>query len=108
MDKQDEVKTERITIYVIAGCICFLFLLLTTCTIHMNSYNPNEAKAEAIKQNAKIEVSKQAHQETMERLKIVEKLIKNENVGPVAARCAVEGWNQKTSDVCLAVVKEWK
>ena len=105
LSTEEEAKQVKLLTYVIGGAVCFMFLMLTTCTMHMNSYNPEEAKAQAIITKAKIERDTAANTATLERLKVVKGLIRDQKVDPIAARCAVEGWTEKTSDVCLALVK---
>ncbi len=105
----EEKKNERIIIYAIAGTLCFMMLAMTSCAVHMNSFTPEEERAEVAitkaKTEAQIEMSKQNHLEEMARLKQVADLIKRDNLDPIAARCAVEGWTEETSNVCLELVK---
>ena len=97
---------SKIIIRAIAGTVCLAMLSLTTCVMHSNTYNEAQGKVVTIKVQAEVEMSKQKHLEGMERLKVVENLISNKQVDPIAARCAVEGWTDKTSAVCLALITQ--
>mgnify|MGYP000742822313 CR=1 FL=1 len=100
-----EFLMNRMITRAIAIVVTILFLSVTTCTVHMNSYNPDEARAEAATAAVGIQVSQQKHTEEMARLKMVEELIATHKVDPIAARCAVEGWTLTTKEVCLELVK---
>jgi len=100
-----EFMLNRLITRTIAAVVVVIFLSITTCTMHMNSYNPEEAKAEAAATKAKIEVQEAKHTAEMARLKLVEELISKEKVDPLAARCAVEGWDDESAAVCLEIVK---
>jgi hypothetical protein len=103
----NEIKTEKLVSLLVAGCFSVLVLSITTCSVHMNMFNPGEVKLKAAEANAKIEISRQEHTEEMERLKVVERLIIDSKVHPIAARCAVEGW-KNNDDVCEVLAKGLK
>ncbi len=92
----------------------------------MNTFNAGEEKTEAIKIKAQaeaaaekvlaevdlakqrnqgqVDLANQQHKAEMERLKVVERLIKEQNIDPIAARCAVAGWsNSDNPVVCQSV-----
>jgi len=127
IDKVNAMETERFITLVVASCFILFMLMLTTCSIHMNTFNAGEEKIESAQIIAKakartaeilaevdvqkaetqgeIDIAKQEHEAEMERLKVVERLIKDQDVDPIAARCAVEGWSESNNPVvCQQVV----
>lgn len=75
---------------IIAGSICFSILIMgmVGCTMHSNAVEPEKIAAKAEVELAKSKTV-QAEADAIERL------IKEHNVGAVAARCAIKGWSEK-------------
>ena len=104
LNSQDrELVLNKFITKCIAITVSVIFLSMTTCSIHMNSYSEAEGKADAARAVGTIEIAKEKHIAEMARLKVVEDLIAK-NIDPIAARCAVEGWTEQTSNVCLQLV----
>ena len=73
----------------------------------MNMSSPEDVKIASSEAKAQIEISKQEHQESMEQIKAIDKLITETEVDPIAARCAIQGWKGSNTmqSVCMAIVK---
>jgi len=104
-------ETERLLnkgIWVTAGTILLIMLMMTTCTMHSNTYDGERIREEAAAQKNEIELAKQKAivrqaeiQADKERLEIIERLIKS-GINPVAARCGINGWTVVHDDpTCL-------
>lgn len=82
-------------------------LLMTTCTMHSNTYDPARLREEAaIRQveaeieRTRVEVERQQLAIQTERLKTLERLVKL-GVNPVAARCGIMGGSLKNNTACI-------
>ena len=97
-------RIERIITYMIGTCIVTLFLTVGSCTMHSNSIDPARLKEEATIKEAEAKLSAQRLLLEKEQLKTLERLI-NQGINPIAARCAVEGWDKNRPDVvCVSAV----
>ena len=104
-----DASFRRLVVYASVTAFSVLILSLTTCTIHMNTYNADEAKANIANTEAQakieLEENQQKHAAEMERLNAIQKMIEDEGVNPIAARCAVVGWDNFTAaeqSICKA------
>lgn len=97
----DDEKYRTLLTYTIAGCFCFFVLAVTSCTAHMNMYNDGEAKADLEQIRAagavELEASKNAHIEEMERIASIQRLVDETKYSPIAAKCAIDGWEHMNS-----------
>jgi hypothetical protein len=80
-------------------------MLMTTCTMHSNTYDPERLREEAaIRQveaeieRIKVEVDREAIRARQEATKAIERLIAK-GVNPVAARCGIKGWSLNTEEM---------
>lgn len=99
-------KLVRMGMYLATGIVMGVFLLMTTCTIHSNTYDAERTKAEALrmrqevaleerKTTAKIAIAgKKAETEKMQ-LETLERLV-DKGLNPIAIRCAILGWSKKS------------
>lgn len=101
-----DASFRRLLVYAAVTAFSIFILSLTTCTVHMNTYNAEEAKAEIATVNAqaklKLEHNQQEHDAEMARIAAIQKMIDAGNVNPIAARCAIDGWeNLSGSELAL-------
>jgi len=98
------------------GTVVMIVLLMTTCTMHSNTYDPARLKEEvAFKQveveieRAKVDLQKQELLKKEHELKIIERLV-TLGINPVAARCGVYGWstlhNESNTPCVIAAGKD--
>ena len=105
MDKIDseEFRTNKMIIQAVVVVIVVFLLSVTTCGIHRGTYNPDEARADAIINASQIEMNKAEHNAEMARIKILQGMV-NDGIDPITARCGVEGWEESDDEICLASV----
>jgi len=97
-------RIERIITYMIGTCIVAFFVTVGSCTMHSNSFDPARLKEEASVKEAEAKLSAQQLLHKKEQLATLERLI-NQGINPIAARCAVEGWDKNKPDVvCVSAV----
>jgi hypothetical protein len=89
--------------------IITIMLMMTTCTMHSNTYDPARLREEAaIKQaetelaTRELEAKKLGIQNEGEKTKAIERLVRS-GVNPVAARCAIMGksWKGNEDIACI-------
>ena len=88
----------------ILWCVLIMFALPSSCVV-LTSFDDAEqerAIAENVRAKAELEAAEAEARVALEtaRLATMEKLIEQHGYGPVAARCAVEGWAMSDRDVC--------
>lgn len=102
--------------YVVAGVIIVIFLSMTTCTMHSNTYDPQRAKEETAEAEAKYKAAeadaevqlakaKLESQIASEKLKTLENMVKD-GANPIAARCAIVGWEPDDVPCIVAAGKD--
>jgi len=97
-------RIERIVTYVIGSCFVAFVVTIGSCTAHSNSIDPDRLKEEAVIKEAEVKLSAQRLILEKEQLMTLERLI-NQGINPIAARCAVEGWDKNKPDVvCVSAV----
>jgi len=96
MERAEERNLIKLGMYIASGTLLGLFLLFSTCTMHGHVYEEDRAKGEAVKIRARAELEKAESRIEELRLEALERLI-TKGINPVAARCAVKGW-EKNSD----------
>ena len=91
-----DASFRRLLVYAAVTAFSVFVLSLTTCSIHMNTYNADEAKAELATVNAQakitLEENQQLHDAEMARIAAIQKMIDEGNANPIAAKCAIEDW----------------
>jgi hypothetical protein len=83
------------------GVIGLFFLLVTTCTMQSNAYEPDVIKAQAEEVRASAVLQKERLAIVKERLAAVERLV-DKGIHPVIARCSVTSSFQ--NDQCHNIV----
>lgn len=112
----NEEKLLNRLMFVAAGVLAIIFLSMTTCTMHSNTYDPQRLKEEAVSLQSeyamqtaiskhKLETIKLAEQAKIEKIKTMERMIKD-GANPVAAACAVHGWNNDDIACIVAAGKD--
>lgn len=96
MERAEERNLVKLGMYIASGTLLSLFILFAGCTMHSNTFDADRAKGEAVKIRARAELEKAESRIEELRLEALERLI-NKGINPVAARCAVKGW-EKNSD----------
>ncbi len=92
----------KLGIYALTTFLIVVFLGMTTCAIHSNTYDEARARGEAekiraesslakIKSEAKIKEIEADQKAKTDEIEAIERLIAK-GINPVAARCAVKGW----------------
>ena len=84
-EAERQERLLRQLMYTVGAVIIVFFLTVGGCTMHGNAYQP-EVEKEYTEQ-MKIESAAE-----LQRIKAVQELI-DQGVNPVAARCAIRGWN---------------
>jgi len=110
-----EHRIWRLVIISIATFLVVVFLGMTTCTMHSNTYDDARARADAEKiraqkELAQIENTTKAKQieAKAKQIEAIERLIAK-GINPVAARCAVEGWKgDSNGQICERVSSKGK
>lgn len=104
-------KLVRMGMYLLTGIVMGMFLLMTTCTIHSNTYDADRTKAEALrmkqvvaleerKTTAKIAIAEKEAETKKTQLETLERLV-DKGLNPVAIRCAIGGWKtQAEGHIC--------
>ena len=102
----------KFIIKLVAGVIVSLFLIMSGCAMHSNTYDGERLQGDADVQRA-ITEARVAEVEAQSRISIAESAAKKEEtlaierligkgVNPIAARCAVKGWSDSSRDTtCL-------
>ena len=95
---------ERLITYAVAICFIALVLTIGSCTAHSNSYDPKRLKEEAAVKEQEVKIQHERLMFEKERSAAIERLV-DKGVNPIAARCAIEGWDKKATDVvCVSAV----
>jgi hypothetical protein len=88
--------------WITSGTILLIMLMMTTCTMHSNTYDADRIREEALKQKNDVKIAEQEAivnqaniQAQRESAAIIERLIKA-GVNPIAARCGVYGWSSSS------------
>ena len=92
-----EYNLNKRVLYVVGFCFCFLVTFVSSCTMHSNAYEPDLLKEQTERARANAESN-------ISQSKAIKELI-NDGVNPIAARCAIEGWNNSNSNdvaICTA------
>jgi len=96
----DDRKFAKHVLYIVGGFFLLLFSVFAGCSMHGHVYESAHTLADAkyaTVQNAA----------SLERVKAVERLIKN-GIDPIAARCAVYGWNKTEKSEMLVCANSRK
>lgn len=96
MERTEERNLVRLGMYIASGTLVSLFILFAGCTMHSNTFDADRAKGEAVKIKARAELEKAESRIEELRLEALERLI-DKGINPIAARCAVKGW-ERTND----------
>lgn len=106
--RSEDERIFRFVGKIIAAVLVIIVLLMTTCTMHSNTYDAARLNGEMEK--AKVEGQSLKERELIKkeeeenRLKTLERLVAA-GANPIAVRCAVLGWtdsnDNKEKDVCL-------
>lgn len=105
MTKEElEASTIKYGIKMVAITIMVVVVSMASCSMMPDFIDADTATVETAKTDGQVKISGQKHTEEMAKIAAIKKLIKEQKVEPVAARCAVEGWTDKDSKVCMAVV----
>ena len=97
----NEFTLGRWAVWCATGTIGLFFLLVTTCTMHSNAYEPDVIKAQAEEVRAAAVLEKERLSIVKERLAAVERLV-DKGIHPVVARCSVTSSFQ--NDQCHNIV----
>ena len=87
-------------IYVGGSIILTLFLVFGGCTMHSNTFDGERLRGEAEIERTITEREIAASKARQEDVATIERLVLN-GTHPVAARCAVMGWNATGRETCL-------
>lgn len=90
------IRMAAITIMVVFG-------FMSSCTMMPDFVDEDQAKVKIAEADGNVKIAQQKHNEEMAKIAAIEKLIKEHNVDPIAARCAVEGINRQNDSVCSSV-----
>lgn len=105
--EEREAELIRYGIKMLAITIMFIFGSMSSCTMMPEFVDADTAKVKEAEYKGKVAIAEQQHKEAMAKIASIEKLIKEEKVNPVAARCAVNGWDRNDS-VCEKLVASKK
>jgi hypothetical protein len=100
--ESEPVATIKYIARLILVGVIIVFTIVGGCTAHSNTYDADrkraeaEYKAEAVKGEIARAEAEQAKIET------IRKMTMDGGINPIAARCAVEGWNDR-SDTCKLI-----
>ncbi len=97
----NEFTLGRWAIWCGTGTIGLFFLLVVSCTMHSNAYEPDVINAQAEEVRAEAILQKERLAIIRERLAAVERLV-DKGIHPVVARCSVTSSFQK--DNCQQIV----
>ena len=86
------IRMAAITIMVVMG-------FFSSCTMMPDFVDEDTAKVKEAEFKGNVAIAEQKHKEEMAKVAAIERLIKEHKVDPIAARCAVEGWD-RTDSVC--------
>lgn len=92
MSSEDVKKIANKAMYLGFGTLLIIFLSMTTCTMHSNSYDPDRIREQTALKTAEVDVERAKLANKEKELKIIERLVAL-GVNPIAARCGVHGWN---------------
>lgn len=98
------IDTEKLVTVCVTIAVSFIFLLLTTCTAIVNITTENDMKIEQVELKAQMDREKGRHDAQMEEIRVINKMIAEDGVDPIAARCAVVGWEDDKGNVCQYTV----
>lgn len=104
---EDKIKESNRLMYVSSGTLIVIMLSMTTCVMHNNTLGPARMKEEAVAEQAKYRVAELTVQNRIEKIKAMERMIK-EGANPIAAACAVHGWNNDDIACIVAAGKNQK
>ncbi len=88
----NEQKLLNKLMFVCGGVLVIIFLGMTTCTMHSNGYDSERIKEGAVALQAKYAMQTATSAHRLEKIKAIERMIKN-GANPVAAACAIHGWD---------------
>jgi len=105
-DHTEKSKLVSLGMYIASGTLICIFLFFTACTMHSNTYDTARSKAEAlvlkeevtiqrVKSQAATAIAEAKRDAEAKRLDAMERLV-IKGINPLAARCAVEGWNKES------------
>jgi cell division protein FtsL len=99
-----DLRLIRLGMYIAAIVAVIIFLSMTTCTMHSNTYDDERADAEVKIQQSENETEVQ--KETL-RLATLERIVE-QGANPIAVRCAILGWSNNNKEVCLVAAANSK
>jgi len=102
--EEHEAEVMKYGIKMVAITIMVVVVSMASCSMMPEFIDAETAKVETAKTNGQVKISAQKHTAEMAKIAAIEKLIKEHKVDPVAARCAVEGWDDVFSKVCMATI----
>jgi len=104
MTKEDrEAEVFKYGIKMVAITIMVVVISMASCSMMPDFIDAETAKVETAKSTSTVKISAQKHTEEMAKIAAIKKLIEEQKVNPIAARCAVEGW-EDSSKVCIAAI----
>jgi len=103
--KEDhEAEVLKYGFKMLAITIMVVVVSMASCSMMPEFIDAETAKVETAKTNGQVKISNQKHTADMAKIAAIERLIKEHKVDPVAARCAVEGWDDVFSKVCMTTI----
>lgn len=105
--EEREAEVIRYGIKMAAITIMVVMASFASCSMMPDFVDADEAKVKEAEYKGNVALAEQKHKEEMAKIAAIEKLIKEDKVDPIAARCAVNGWDRNDS-VCEKLVKEEK
>jgi len=103
---KDELEADALKygIKMLAITIMVVVVSMASCSMMPEFIDAETAKVETAKTDGQVKISAQKHTAEMAKIAAIQKLIEDQKVDPVAARCAVEGWDDVFSKVCMATI----
>ncbi|KKK71783.1 hypothetical protein LCGC14_2910480 [marine sediment metagenome] len=96
-------RTVKFIAYVLSGVLLTFFLIVGSCSMHSNTFDAERRHADAAYELARAEHTRASNEVDLEKVKTIERLIKN-GTDPIAARCAVKGWDSRDT-TCSRLAK---
>ncbi len=96
-------RTVKFIIWAASAVILTFFLIVGSCSMHSNTFDAERRHADAEYEIARAEHTRASKEVALEEVKAIERLV-NKGTDPIAARCAVKGWDSRDT-TCARIAK---